>query len=176
MPIFGAKSRAARGCASKLACGRRIDPRAARPFLQYVAANLPLPNGRTGSSAPTGRCAWSPMARRNFVIASCRGERGIDPYGRITMLPFVARFCRCTVRGRGKPLPYVTTKHDTAQKKLPFSSSVTFGDSFPSKGSLGLLQTRQCSAIYFAQSMTCSLFSRKNVLIFENGWLPKKPR
>ena len=24
MPIFGAKSRAARGCASKLACGRRI--------------------------------------------------------------------------------------------------------------------------------------------------------
>ena len=106
MPIFGAKSRAARGCASKLACGRRIDPHAARPFLQYVAANLPLPNGRTGSSAPTGRCAWSPMARCNFVIAPCRGERGIDPYGRITMLPFVARFCRCTVRGRGKPLPY----------------------------------------------------------------------
>ena len=26
MPIFGAKSRAARGCASKLACGRRIGP------------------------------------------------------------------------------------------------------------------------------------------------------
>ncbi len=26
MPIFGAKSRAARGCASKLACGRRIVP------------------------------------------------------------------------------------------------------------------------------------------------------
>ena len=26
MPIFGAKSRAARGYASKLACGRRIDP------------------------------------------------------------------------------------------------------------------------------------------------------
>ena len=26
MPIFGAKSRAMRGCASKLACGRRIGP------------------------------------------------------------------------------------------------------------------------------------------------------
>ena len=26
MPIFGAKSRAKRGCASKLACGRRIGP------------------------------------------------------------------------------------------------------------------------------------------------------
>ena len=26
MPVFGAKSRAMRGCASKLACGRRIDP------------------------------------------------------------------------------------------------------------------------------------------------------
>ena len=26
MPIFGAKSRAMRGCASKLACGHRIGP------------------------------------------------------------------------------------------------------------------------------------------------------
>ena len=26
MPIFGAKSRAKRGCASKLSCGHRIDP------------------------------------------------------------------------------------------------------------------------------------------------------
>ncbi len=26
MPIFGAKSRAERGCASKLACGHRIGP------------------------------------------------------------------------------------------------------------------------------------------------------
>ena len=26
MPIFGAKSRAKRGCASKLACGHRIGP------------------------------------------------------------------------------------------------------------------------------------------------------
>ena len=33
MPIFGAKSRAARSCASKLACGRRIDPHDTRPFL-----------------------------------------------------------------------------------------------------------------------------------------------
>ena len=37
-----------------------IDPHNARPFLRYVAANLPLPHGRTGSSAPTGRCAGSP--------------------------------------------------------------------------------------------------------------------
>ena len=30
-----------------------IDPRGARPFLRYVATNLPLPHGRTEASAPT---------------------------------------------------------------------------------------------------------------------------
>ena len=67
----------------------------------------------------------------NFVIASCRVDVGIDPYGRITMLPFVARFCRCTVRGRGKPRPYATTKRGAAQKQEPFPSSFGFADSFP---------------------------------------------
>ena len=28
----------------------------------------------------------------NFVIAFCRGERGIDPYGRIMLSPFVVQF------------------------------------------------------------------------------------
>ena len=53
MPIFCAKSRAVRGCASKPACGRRIDPHGAHSISRNVAANLPLSNGRTGSSAPT---------------------------------------------------------------------------------------------------------------------------
>ena len=61
MPIFGAKSRAVRSCASKPACGRRIDPHGARPFLRYAAANLSLPNGRTGSSAPTEPFSVLPM-------------------------------------------------------------------------------------------------------------------
>ena len=34
MPIFGAKSRAARGCASKLACGRRIVPAEQAVFMK----------------------------------------------------------------------------------------------------------------------------------------------
>ena len=34
MPIFGAKSRAARGCASKPACWRRIDPAEQTVFMK----------------------------------------------------------------------------------------------------------------------------------------------
>ena len=34
MPIFGAKSRAKRGCASKLACGRRIGPADCTGFME----------------------------------------------------------------------------------------------------------------------------------------------
>nr|DAL42362.1 MAG TPA_asm: hypothetical protein [Caudoviricetes sp.] len=41
-----------------------LSPHTARPFLRYVAANLSLPHGRTGSSAPTGRCAGSPFSVR----------------------------------------------------------------------------------------------------------------
>ena len=51
--------------------------------------------GRTGSSAPTGAC--------RFALAC-------------------AILRRCTA-GRGKPLPYVTTKRATSQNVLPFSSS-----------------------------------------------------
>ena len=83
MPIFGAKSRAMRGCASKLACGHRIGPadctiltvifgefatsqRAAVGIGPYIEKgkrlrirpefpkNLCLLLGPTESSAPTG--------------------------------------------------------------------------------------------------------------------------
>ena len=67
----------------------------------------------------------------NFAIACRRVDVGIDPYGRITLLPFIVRFCNCVLRGRGRTpplrkiitsslftityslnslLPYVTTK------------------------------------------------------------------
>ena len=45
----------------------------------------------------------------NFAIASCRVDVGIDPYGDFVWSPFIVRFCRCTVRGRGKPLPLFCT-------------------------------------------------------------------
>ena len=52
MPIFGAKSRAVRGCASKLACGRRIGP--------------------------LGSCEFAADFRKNGAV--CRVDVGIDPY------------------------------------------------------------------------------------------------
>ena len=52
MPIFGAKSRAARGCASKLACGRRIGPLGSYEFAEDY--------------------------RKNGAI--CRADVGIGPY------------------------------------------------------------------------------------------------
>ena len=79
MPILGAKSHAARGCASKLACGRRIDPHGAHSISRNVAANLPLPNGRTGSSAPT------------------------EPF---SVLRWFVQFCDCILPGGVEPLPY----------------------------------------------------------------------
>ena len=60
MPIFGAKSRAARGCASKLACGRRIVPAEQAYFTEVYGkfatfsgptefyADLRLPADRAG--------------------------------------------------------------------------------------------------------------------------------
>ena len=44
MPIFGAKSRAMRGCASKLACGRRIDSTGCTAFYGNLRRirNFPL--------------------------------------------------------------------------------------------------------------------------------------
>ena len=39
MPIFGAKSRAKRGCASKLACGRRIGPLGSYEFAEDSREN-----------------------------------------------------------------------------------------------------------------------------------------
>ena len=52
MPIFGAKSRAARGCASKLACGRRIVP-AEQTDLTEVYGKFATFPGLMQASAPT---------------------------------------------------------------------------------------------------------------------------
>ena len=41
----------------------------------------------------------------NFAIAYCRGERGIDPYGHVTLSSFTVRFCDCILHGRGRTPP-----------------------------------------------------------------------
>ena len=124
MPIFGAKSRAARGCASKLACGRRIDPHGARPFLRYVAANLPLPQWADRGVRPYRTFYVFAENACNFAIAFFRVDVGIDPYGHITLLPHIVRFCNCVLRGRGKPRPYITTKWVTSPKS-PYKTTKT---------------------------------------------------
>ena len=81
MPIFGAKSRAARGCASKLACGRRIDPFGGhirfydtlRQICDCPRADRVVRPYRMFFNFAENAC--------NFAIVFCRGERGIDPYG-----------------------------------------------------------------------------------------------
>ena len=64
MPIFGAKSRAARGCASKLACGRRIDPAEQADFTgvygKFVTFLGPMCTGKRWThirNAPSSRTA-----------------------------------------------------------------------------------------------------------------------
>ncbi len=52
MPIFGAKSRAARGCASKLACGRRIVPAEQTDF-EGIYGKFATFLGPMWASAPT---------------------------------------------------------------------------------------------------------------------------
>ena len=50
----------------------------------------------------------------NFAIAFCAGGVEPRPYGMTGKLyEFAGRvpICDCTLRGRGKPLPYVTTKN-----------------------------------------------------------------
>ena len=64
---LGAKSRALRGCASKLACGRRIDP-SHRPN-----GNAPARGGRTllhwvSFSRRRGRCPHRPAESTRFMV------------------------------------------------------------------------------------------------------------
>ena len=64
MPIFGAKSRAVRGCASKLACGRRIVPAEQAVFTKvygkFETSLGPMSTGKRWThirNAPSSRTA-----------------------------------------------------------------------------------------------------------------------
>ena len=110
MPIFGAKSRAARGCASKLACGRRIDPCGRHDrFYETLRQNGRAQRADRGVRPYRTLCVFADGVC-NFAIAPCWVDVGIDPYGDFALSPFVVQFCDCILRGRGKPRSYVTTK------------------------------------------------------------------
>ena len=126
MPIFGAKSRAARGCASKLACGRRIDRHNARPILRYIAANLPLPHGRTEASAPTKRCAVLPKMRAILRLRAAGESAASTPTDVLRCCRLVVRFCDCILRGRGRA-PLLRLDLECAknrEKVIPLSRSI----------------------------------------------------
>ena len=58
MPIFGAKSRAKRGCASKLACGHRIGPAEQSVFTDIFGEFVTFLGRRV--SNPTAQFSSSP--------------------------------------------------------------------------------------------------------------------
>ena len=82
-----------------------------------IAANPQLPHGRTEVSAPTGRFTVSPMVRAILRLHTAGESAASTPTERFSLSPVVARVWRCTLRGRGKPLPYVTTKRGDSSKR-----------------------------------------------------------
>ena len=106
MPIFGAKSRAARGCASKLACGRRIDPHGAHSFLRYAAANLRLPQRADRVVRPyRALCAFADGVC-NFAIAFCGSMWASTPTEILHGCRSLCRFLGAPCAGGAEPRPY----------------------------------------------------------------------
>ena len=146
MPIFCAKSRAARGCASKLACGRRIDLHGAHSISRNVAANLPLPHGRTGSSAPTEPFSVLPMVCAILRLHSAGRGRTPPLRSRGKFYGFALARSNLQVRtaqsfrhGFAVPPPFTQGRLwrganvATSQNVPPFPSSVR-GAKSPSRG------------------------------------------
>ena len=71
MPIFGAKSRAMRGCASKLACGHRIGPAECTVFTVFFGKFA------TSKRADVGIGPYRVL--REFAAAH-RADRGVRRY------------------------------------------------------------------------------------------------
>ena len=129
MPIFGAKSRAARGCASKLACGRRIDPHGARPFYDALRQIYKCPTG--GQRRPPlqdvlrGR-RW----RVQFCDCVLPGRCGHRPLQ--TDCVVAIRCAYLPVHpARAGLAPALRRNVAASQKPRPFPSSVGFADSYP---------------------------------------------
>ena len=83
MPIFGAKSRAMRGCASKLACGRRIDPADCTVFTGICGEFV------TSQRADVGIGPYRVL--REFGAAH-RADRVVRPYEKIAQTRMAAGY------------------------------------------------------------------------------------
>ena len=81
MPIFGAKSRAMRGCASKLACGRRIDPADCTVYTEICGEFVTSRRADEGIGPyiqKTGSCGFMIDFRK--MLHSVRADRVVRPY------------------------------------------------------------------------------------------------
>ena len=97
MSIFGTKNRATRGCASKLACGRRIDPADCTVFTVICGEFA------TSRRADVGIGPYRVL--REFTAAH-RADRGVRPYAGLEILhENEGDTCFLTVLGRGQTPP-----------------------------------------------------------------------
>ena len=96
MPIFGAKSRAKRGCASKLACGHRIGPAERTGFTEvsgaectYVVSGnqmlVKVPKSALGitEDAFTLELKVTDHLRKDFSVTELYVNGDVAPLGRI---------------------------------------------------------------------------------------------
>ena len=97
MPIFGAKSRAMRGCASKLACGRRIDPADCTVYTEICGEFVASRRADEGIG---------PYRVLQEFAAAHRADRGVRPYAGLEILhENEGDTCFLTVLGRGQTPP-----------------------------------------------------------------------
>ena len=145
MPIFGAKSRAARGCASKLACGRRIDPtecncKIVRIFGENAKGSVgaddpvrPLGNGKFAAAfRKNGRAPYGSMwastptnivRGHRWCVRVCRcvppGGQRRPPLRVRTVSHWCIQFCNAVLRGRGRTPPLRLDWRCAVNKKRP---------------------------------------------------------
>ena len=129
-----------------------IDPYDARPYLRYAAANLPLPNGRTEASAPTGRCAFSLKMHTILRLHSAGESAASTPTDRLHCRCSLCDFDGAPCAGGASPSPAL--RRSPAQKRTAHrggSFSYLFQHSFAPAGILSSTMMR------FSFSSPCSV-------------------
>ena len=88
--------------------GENPSPTACRGmlrFLRYVTANLLLPNGRTEASAPTRRCAFSPMVCAILRSRTAGSMWASTPTDIFRIRHPLCKFVRASCTGGATPSP-----------------------------------------------------------------------
>ena len=118
MPIFGAKSRAKRGCASKLSCGHRIDPAE-----------------RTGFTEVSGEFAISQWA-----------DRVVGPYKRISNISQYNAQNRHSPQ-KAVPVPFTDISPLRTAQRTSIVSRSSVNASLPPSGNPEIVSRISCSVM-----------------------------